>query len=204
MEKDFLMGDAIVMSVNKVEEAGYSAALLGLSYNKKKDPAEMVKVAGKLAFLDHGHNKFLESMVLWLEVRGPRYFWQEADTYRLSSKQSESTMHTLVKELLEVSIEDEDSVAGYLAENFESGSCSVETLKAIRAAAEENDLVGIKKLLPEGFVQRRLWCMNYKTLANIIIQRKHHRLSHWQSFISQVLDQIDHPELLPQLKKKSE
>lgn len=197
------MSDGIVIEVNKVEEAGYNSALLGLSFNKKKDPAEMVKVAGKLAFMDHGHNKFIESIVVWLEVKGPRYFWQEADTYRLSTKQSESTMHTLVEELLGVTINDEASVAGYMAANFEPGSCSVETLKAIQSAAKEQDYVGIKRLLPEGFLQKRIWCMSYKTLANIIIQRRHHRLGHWQSFITQVLEQVEHPEILPALKKRA-
>jgi len=197
------MADGIVIEVNKLEEAGYCSALLGLSFNKKKDPAEMVTVAGKLAFLDHGHNKFLESIVIWLEVKGPRYFWQEADTYRISTKQSESTMHTLVQELLAVSIDDAIVVDAYMAENFEPGSCSIETLKAIQAAAQVKDYVVIKRLLPEGFLQKRIWCMSYKTLANIIIQRRHHRLGHWQSFITQVLSQVEHSEILPALKKRA-
>ena len=197
------MGDGIVIEVNKLEEAGYNSALVGLSFNKKKDPAEMVKVAGKLAFLDHGHNKFLESIIVWLEVKGPRYFWQEADTYRISTKQSESTMHTLVEELLVVNIDDGAAVDKYMSENFEPGSCSVETLKAIQAAARENDYVGIKRLLPEGFLQKRIWCMSYKTLANIIIQRRHHRLGHWQRFITQALGQVEHSEILPALKKRA-
>ena len=193
------MSDNIVLHVNKLEEAGHAAALKGLSFNKKKDPEDMVKVSGKLAFMDYGHNKFLESMIVWLDVKGPRYFWQEADTYRLSTKQSESTMHTLIKELLEVPVDDPAGVEEYLQENFEPGSCPVNTLRSIRAAAEQKDYAVIKRLLPEGFLQRRLWCMSYKTLSNIITQRRNHRLPHWQSFISQILDQVDHPDLLPPL-----
>lgn len=191
---------ATAMNVTKVEEAGYDSALRGLAFNKKKDPGEMTKVAKKLAFHDGGHNKLLESIIVWLEVQGPRYWWQEADTYRLSTKQSESTMHTLTQELIEIDLDCQASVEKFMAENLEPNSCSVEALKSIRDAAMEKDIVQIKNKLPEGFLQRRLWCMSYKTLRNIILQRRTHRLPHWKKFITQVLEQIDHPELLPGLK----
>ncbi len=186
----------IVMRVSKTEEAGYESALLGLSFNKKKTPDGMKAVARKLAFYDGGHNKFLESIYIWLEVRGPRYWWQEADTYRLSTKQSESTMHTLKKELIEAS-EGEDRLDDFIRENFEPGSCTREVMERLFAAVREDDLVAIKKILPEGFIQRRLWCMSYKTLRNIISQRKKHRLPHWREFIKQTLEQVEHPEILP-------
>lgn len=190
----------VVMQVKKVEEAGYSSALRGLSFNKKRTVEEMEKVSKKLASIGHGHNKFLESMIVWLEVKGPRYWWQEADTYRISTKQSESTMHTLTQELVNVAMDDGEAVASYIKENFEDGACSVDLLKDIRIAAQGSDLIEVKRRLPEGFLQRRLWCMSYKTLANIIIQRRRHRLVHWRSFIEQVLAQVDHPELLPPLE----
>jgi len=46
-------------------------------------------------------------------------------------------------------------------------------------------------------MQKRMWNMNYKTLRNIILQRKNHRLPHWQTFIKSIEEQIDYPELLP-------
>ena len=141
-------------------------------------------------------------MILWLDVRAPRYWWQEADTFRLSSKQSESTMHTLTEELLAVDMDDSTSVGGFIVENFEPDSCSVETLRWIYGAAQQKDIIEIKKKLPEGFLQTRLWCMSYKTLRNIILQRRTHRLPHLKEFIRQTLERIDHPELLPGLKRK--
>ncbi|MEJ5260867.1 MAG: hypothetical protein WHS88_11835 [Anaerohalosphaeraceae bacterium] len=187
------------MRVRKVNEAGYEAALLGLSHNKKQCPEKMEAVARRLADKDGGHNKFLESIIVWLDVRAPRYWWQEADTFRLSTKQSESTMHTLSGELLAVNLDDADSVAAFLEANFEPDSCSLETLRAIHQAAVQQDIVGVKKRLPEGFLQTRLWCMSYRTLRNIILQRRTHRLPHWREFIRQTLEQVDHPELLPGL-----
>lgn len=190
---------AFYMRVNKVSEAGYEAALLGLSHNKKQCPEKMEAVARRLADKDGGHNKFLESIIVWLDVRAPRYWWQEADTFRLSTKQSESTMHTLTGELLAVNLDDAASVEAFLEANFEPDSCSLQTLRAIHKAAAEQDIVGVKKRLPEGFLQTRLWCMSYRTLRNIILQRRTHRLPHWKEFIRQTLQQVDHPDLLPSL-----
>ncbi len=190
------------MKVVKINESGYDAALHGLAHNKKQSPEKMAKVALKLAELDGGHNKFLESILVWLDVRAPRYWWQEADTFRLSTKQSESTMHTLTEELLAVDMEDAGAVQTFLEANFETDACSYETLRAIYQAAGDKDIIGVKKRLPEGFLQTRLWCMSYKTLRNIILQRRTHRLPHWKSFIRQTLDMVDHPELLPGLSRK--
>ncbi|MBM4102568.1 MAG: hypothetical protein FJ263_00755 [Planctomycetes bacterium] len=189
----------IYMSVKKIQEAGYKPALVGLAHNKKQSPEKMSLVAEKLADKDGGHNKFLESLVVWLDVRAPRYFWQEADTFRLSTKQSESTMHTLTGELLTIDISDGKSAARFLEENFEPESCTAQTLRWIYDAAKAGDLVAVKKRLPEGFLQARMWCMNYKTLRNIILQRRTHRLPHWKEFIRQTLEQVEHPELLPEL-----
>lgn len=190
------------MQVEKVDEAGYEAALRGLAHNKKQETEKMTVVAERLAGLDGGHNKFLESIIVWLDVRAPRYWWQEADTFRLSTKQSESTMHTLTAELLAIDIEDTASVDVFIADNFEPQSCSAQTLKWIYQAALQKDIIQIKKKLPEGFLQTRLWCMSYKTLRNIILQRRTHRLPHWPEFIRQTLVLVEHPELLPGLERK--
>lgn len=190
--------------VQKISEAGFDAALLGLSHNKKQSPEAMETVAKRLSGKDGGHNKFLESIYVWLDVRAPRYWWQEADTFRLTTKQSESTMHTLTQELLAVNLDDAAAVDDFLRANFEPQSCQVETLAWIYEAAKAGNLVSVKKRLPEGFLQTRLWCMNYKSLRNIILQRRTHRLPHWPEFIRQTLDQVDHPDLLPGLSSKKE
>lgn len=90
----------IYIKTNKFEEAGYTSAMFGLAKSYKISVDVAKNVAMKLFKKDGGHNKFLEQIILWIDVRAPRYFWQEADTYRIgTSKQSESTMHTLIKEI---------------------------------------------------------------------------------------------------------
>lgn len=89
------------MKVDVLLEAGYEEALYGLSlsfkdraiprdvwWTKAKFEA-MQKRASALYKLDGGHNKFLESMLVWLDVEAPRGWWSEMDTYRLATKQSE-------------------------------------------------------------------------------------------------------------------
>jgi hypothetical protein len=195
--------ESFYIRVKKADEAGYAAALEGLAHNKKQETRRMETVARKLAAMDGGHNKFLESIVVWLDVRAPRYWWQEADTFRLSTKQSESTMHTLTEELSAIDIGDPSAVTAFIADNFEPNSCSPQTLEWIYQTVPQKNLIEIKKKLPEGFLQTRMWCMSYKTLRNIILQRRSHRLPHWKEFIRQVLAQVEHPELLPGLEREN-
>lgn len=175
------------ITVKVIEEAGYNSATYGLSLNKNQKVENMFSVAEKLAPIDGGHNKFLEQIYIWLDVNAPRYWWQEADTYRLSSKSSQSTMHTILKNKL-------------VAENFEDSDIDNIDLAYLNFLLDKEDLLGLKKKLPEGFMQRRMWCMSYKTLKNIILQRKNHRLPHWKLFIATVLSEIIHPELLPSME----
>lgn len=169
-----------------VEEAGYMPAMEGLSYNMNQPLENMPALAEKLAFKDGGHNKFLESIQLWIRTRAPRYWWQEGDTYRHSTKQSQSTMHTILKNKLD-------------ACHFELHDISHNYLNELNTILAVNNLVKLKRRLPEGFMQTRMWHFNYKTMRNIILQRRKHRLPHWQTFIASVLEQVKYPELLPAL-----
>lgn len=172
------------LTVKVIGQYGYLQSMIGLSYNKDQDPIHMQDVALKLCGMDGGHNKFLEHIFVWLEVRAPRYWWQEADTFRLSSKNSQSTMHTILKNVL-------------TKENFECGDIPQAHLNCCNILLEEKELILLKRYLPEGFMQKRMWNMNFKTLRNIIVQRKNHRLPHWQTFIHSIQEQIKYPGLLP-------
>lgn len=185
------------MRVNVLEDTGWQQAIYGLSLSYGTDFETAAKTAERLCGKDGGHNKFLEAMYVWLKVQGPRYWWQEADTYRLSTKQSESTMHTLMKDLCTVS---PGEIMDFIDKHFER-TISPDLVQEMAALAKSGaDLWTIKALLPEGFLQTRVWCMSYKTLRNIILQRRNHRLPHWRRFIEQVLLQVQHPELLPTLE----
>lgn len=181
----------IIMKVDLIEEAGYKAAIngLALSYGQSFQKAEIV--ARKLCFKDGGHNKFLESIMAWFMVTAPRYWWSQADTYRVSTKQSESTMHTAMKRKL-------------TKNDFEPDGVTLSVLRDLNSLIVQKDLKKFKKRLPESFLQTREWAMSYKTIRNIISQRAGHKLPHWMMFILTVLGQVQHPELLPNWSSRDE
>lgn len=172
------------MEVKIIETCGLFSALLGLSLNKNQSVEHMPNVAEKLATKDGGHNKFLESIVVWLDINAPRYWWSQFDTYRVGiTKQSQSTMHTILKRPLNYSDFD-----GFLPE------CIITELNdAIRC----KNFMLVKRLLPESFLQRRIVCTNYKALRNICHQRINHKLSEWQTFCKTISELHNSHWILP-------
>lgn len=176
-----------MIQVTLRNESGYEAALYGMSLSHSLGidfPLDESRVsrAAKLAPMQGGHNKCLEAIMLWLDVNAPRYWWQQADTYRISTKQSESTMHTILK--------------GELGVEHFAVPPPASWLDHLNKLISEKKLDEVKALLPEGFMQRRLWCLSYKTLQNIDGQRKTHKLQEWRDFLELTLAQIEHPELI--------
>ena len=178
------------MDVNVIFEAGYDEALEGLALSYATpgstfDRERMEKVAHRLAHRDGGHNKFLESIVVWVDITAPRKWWSQMDTYRVDvTKQSESTMHTLAKHPPMRSQFDDDTPWGTFALFW----CQWWLLRG--------NINRLKSALPEGFMQRRRCRISYKTLRHIVMQRKWHRLSGWDSFIHQITVQIERPKLI--------
>lgn len=157
------------MRVMVLKEEGYDEAMLGLSLSYGITIERAQQVALKLYNKSGGHNKFLESIQVWLDVTAPRYWWQEADTYRVgTSKQSASTMHTLLKQPLT-----EKDFAGDIPEML---------LDYLNGLIHDRQFDMVKNLLPEGFLQRRIWNLNYMTIRNIIQQRRSHKLFEWPLF----------------------
>ena len=187
------------MLVNIMKEAGYKEALigLGLSYDltsstKELSPelaAALAGVARKLYNKEDGHNKFLESMQMWIDVTAPRFWHSEADTYRVGeSKQSLSTIHTILKNPLTQSM-------------FER-PIPLSTLEYLEILRVGKDFEGLKNMLPEGFLQRRIWNVNYKVLRNILRQRKNHKLKQWQYFCNYIYVNAEHSEFFDDIFSK--
>ena len=171
------------MRVIIIDEQGFDSAMLGLSLSYGSDVSRMPARAAKLANMDGGHNKFLESIVVWLDITAPRYWWQQFDTYRVGvTKQSESTMHTLMR--------------GKLTHADYAEGTPLSSIEIVNAAIEAGDLEAAKAALPEGFLQRRVVCTNYKALRHIIAQRKDHKLYEWQTFCLRLAAGLRHPEYL--------
>ena len=185
------------MKVVVLSEAGYDEAMLGLSRSYNKPLHDMPKVAEKLYRKDGGHNKFLESIMVWLDITAPRYWWQQIDTYRAPqdgedgfqptgiTKQSESTMHTLLQRELS-------------QDDFEVGIPS-DLLFIVNTIIRQKDWYLAKRVLPESFLQSRVVCTNYKAIRNIIKQRCTHKLPEWRIFIDSLMRQLQYQEFLEDL-----
>lgn len=96
------------------------------------------------------HAKVIRGIIVYAEIDAPRFWWQEADTYRIGTDRlsSESTMHIQGKGM------------------------------------STEELVKMKSELTEGTMQKRVQVFSYQCLRRIYIQRKNHRLPHWQTFCS--------------------
>lgn len=199
------------MKVKIMKECGYEESLYGLSLSFKdrevpfKDwwtedrKNKLYKLVKSQHNRDGGHNKFLESINMWIEIEAPRGFWQEYDTYRVGvTKQSDSTMHTIQNRpltLLDCEYGTDQRIIDIFNEILKQ-----ETNNFIEKSLLAGDsLERVKWNLPEGFLQTRLVCVNYKTLRNMFLQRKKHRLKQWHTFIDNIRLQCEHPELLPEI-----
>lgn len=190
------------MEIEVINESGLEQAILGMQFSFKKecpisdipidfhDPewyAQHEKgmiVAKRLCKKDLGHSKFLQCIQVWMIVRAPLYWWKQFDQYKIATTTlSKSTMHTLMKKKLDVS----DFTGSYIYPKD-----MVELNKYIEA--KEFDVVNA--LLPHSFLQTRMVNTNYKSLRNMLKQRKGHKLNEWKYFEEEVLRQLNTPELL--------
>ena len=123
------------------------------------------------------HRKFLRQIIINFVIEAPRYVWQEIDTYKVATvRNSCSTMHKLGHRPLTV-------------EDFIDGEVLPDTLRELNRLGQEYreggkkdyDVVRkMKRYLPEGFLQRAGYHMNYETAMSMFRQRKNHRLAEWR------------------------
>jgi hypothetical protein len=128
--------------------------------------------------LIHGgteHRKFLRLIQVWAVWELPRYVWTEADTYKVGlTRMSCSTMHKLGTK--DLSVND--------FQDWEVLQNTLDTLNDLgRQYRETKDyqlVRQMKKILPEGFIQRADVNFNYEVAMNIFRQRYNHRLPEWK------------------------
>lgn len=184
-----------VLKVDGIEEALLGMGLsYGLTYDKSirclKDPklaARLTKICAKCAQRGNGEDKFLRMIQIWADVTAPRFWWAEFDTYKVGTVAlSESTMHTLGKRPL-------------TPEDFET-PIEPDYLDTLNSALRSDNAIDFNKgMLPEGFLQRRIVNFNYAVFANMIRQRRNHRLPQWHYFLSNIYYALPIQDFLPPL-----
>lgn len=174
------------MEIRLMRMEGLPEALfgIGLSYgltSKEIDPSfvandvygRLKEIASRLCKAGAGEDKFLRQVVCWWDVRAPRYWWAEADTFKVGTvAQSESTMHTVMRRPLEDS-DFEAPLPASVRNSLNRAHLEYAETK------DESVFLELKNMLPEGFLQRRIWTLNLANMKNIYAQRKNHRLPQW-------------------------
>jgi len=133
------------------------------------------------------HAKVMRMVQVWLDIKAPRYWWAEWDTYKVgTTAMSESTMHTCTKRQLTF-------------DDFEMKFDSVldcEFLNKLNRLADEKDWYSLKQHLPESFLQRRIVNLNYQVLRHMYLDRKNHRLPEWHLFLETMLKYLPFPQFI--------
>lgn len=153
-------------------------------YHIGKDDMTLCK---KLIKAGSEHRKFMRMIHVQFDIRMPRYFATELDTYKVGTvKNSSSTMHLITKR--DLTLDDFEPVnAGVREILLDSILPAINTwIHAYKDTSDnehkDNILRSIKQLLPESFMQMATYDMTYETLLNIYHQRRAHRLSEWREF----------------------
>ena len=202
------------MTVKFISSYGWCEALLGigLSYgissgidlgglhadSDLKD--KLTEIAKSLAYKDNGENKFMRQISVWLDINAPLYWWKQMDQYKVgTTTQSESTMHTLMKSQLSIdNFEKPYNPAMEVNEDTEKWALDMGTLIGtlnsyiseyktdVRLDRKQFLFNAVVAMLPESFLQRRIWSGNISVLRNIVAQRYKHKLPQWRIFCDAV------------------
>lgn len=190
------------MEVKVLGEYGYDIAIRGFGYSfmdsaanpdEYYTPEKLLRI--EKAALAHvgkgkGMDKWIRQVAVYLDIRAPRYWFSEFDTYKIGTvAQSTSTMHTLSRrDLTEEDFELQDEPAFF-------------NLRQFNICRDGMSVQQLKINLPESYLQRRVVSLNYAVLREMIRQRSTHRLPEWKVFIDALYSQCEHVELLPNRDK---
>lgn len=176
------------MEIKLMRTAGLSEAIFGIGLSFGLTSGEkrwaslsdemkrrLEEIASRLCQKGAGEDKFLRQVQCWFDVRGPRYWWCEADTFKVGTvAQSESTMHRITGRPL--SQEDFEEPVDFRVLMDLNGL--IEKFNATKG--DRKIFLKLKNALPEGYLQRRIWSVNLANMKNIYAQRKNHRLPQWR------------------------
>jgi len=172
----------------------------------------------KLVKAGSDHSKFMRYIVVTCDIKAPRYFWAEADTYKVGTvANSESTMHTIHKkeftindfscehlidldvfETSDISVPDYEEFKKYSPKNILS-DWIIPSLNACRekylVTKNKEYWYNIIQLLPQSYNQLRTVQLNYAVLRNMYHARKNHKLNEWH-VLCEKIESLPYSELI--------
>lgn len=133
------------------------------------------------------HSKFMRMITVTVDITAPRYWWTEADTYKVGTvRNSCSTMHKIHSKVFTIDdFSHEKLIFDSSDYNFILGE-TLTTLNSLRekyVETKEKDFwYAMIQLLPQSYNQRATMQFNYQVLRNIYFSRKDHKLDEWHDF----------------------
>ena len=145
------------------------------------------------------NSKFLRMIHVQVAITAPLYWWKEADTYKISTvTNSTSTMHRIAnypitKDCFEMEDYEEIDEKTFIDNHLKSSPSTKQIWESLINILEHLRLLYVLtkdkrywkeliRLLPESWLQTRMFDCNYSTLRNIYNQRKNHKLTEWHTF----------------------
>ena len=141
------------------------------------------------------HRKYLRQIFVTCDILAPLYWWKEFDTYKVgTTANSCSTMHKIHEKRFTIDDFSTDHLLGAGKSALEDVICELNYFRE-SYLEDKNKLCWwqLIQLLPSSYNQLRTVTMNYEVLANIIRQRKNHKLDEWVVFCEIML--IENPIL---------
>jgi len=140
-----------------------------------------IKLACKLIKGGSEHRKFLRQIMIWMDITVPRYVWTELDTYKVSTvRNSCSTMHKLGSR----DLTNDDFELPIDTKLLEHLNCFGQEFRRAKVIKDHKKMGRLrheyKNILPEGFLQKATYTMNYETALSMYFQRRNHRLPEWK------------------------
>lgn len=142
------------------------------------------------------NSKFLRMIHAQVCTTAPLYWWKEMDTYKVgTTANSTSTMHRIANYPITMDCFEMDDFDNYVTvtnNNFDQDCINFIWGDVIRICEELRQKYNETKdkrywkelirLLPESWLQTRMFDCDYATLRNIYCWRKNHKLTEWNSF----------------------
>ena len=142
------------------------------------------------------NSKFLRMIHAQVCITAPLYWWKEMDTYKVgTTANSTSTMHRIANYPITMDCFEMDDFDNYVTvtnNNFDQDCINFiwgdvkriceELRQKYNETKDKRYWKELIRLLPESWLQTRMFDCDYATLRNIYCWRKNHKLTEWHSF----------------------
>ena len=136
------------------------------------------------------HRKYLRQIFVSCDILAPLYWWKEADTFKVgTTANSCSTMHKIHSKEFVLDDFSTDHLLRLGKGTLENVIYDLNYFRVMYLETKNKSYWWqLIQLLPSSYNQLRTVTMNYEVLANIIRQRKNHKLDEWIKFCEAMLE----------------